>query len=376
MIHQRFPRGPNQLLRMQRQAIARTNALTSNLIERYNTDSSNSARRQQAMDRLQRQLQIACEQPLDCSAQRYAAGAVAVFFGKNWTSADGTDHVVFQCSTRLPGLQRTAAAFVWTDEGIGPFEFEREAHPRVSRSGRLFVFLSTIQFANGDAYAVLPATFAETEGGPTGYWTFATMGTVRDRTFFIGQGGIGTFLDRDQQGFLLARPAHFDEKSRRWYWFGRSSVIRGSKLEMAAQAPFNEAAAAVVRLLLPPASPGSKVASVACVARDDAGDPLGIVDTIERPAFGLVRIDGRLHFYARPNQRDQHGKLLFAGKAVAGSSGAPVFEVPFVENGVEISAELPPNHRDPNGTEWFIRRPNATDKVAGLPLVLIPLDVS
>lgn len=375
MMHQRFARGPNQILRMQRQAVARANAITKSLVEQYNAENAGSALRQQALDRLQRQLQTACEQPLDCSAQRYAAGAVALFFGTNWTSADATEHVVFQCNTRLPGSQRAAAAFVWADERVEALEFERDARPWRSSSVRLFVFLSTIQFTNGDAYAVFPATFAETEGGRRGYWTFATMGSVHNRAFFIGPGGMGTFLDHDRQAFAVTRPGHFDDKSLRWYWFGRSSISRGTKLEMVAPTPFNEGAAAHVRLLVPPSSPGSRVAAIACVAKDDAGDPLGIVDTADRPTFGLIRAGGRLFFYARPNQRDQHGKLLFAGKATARSSGGSVFEVPFVENGVAISAELAPNHRDPSGNEWFIQRPNATDKAAGLPLVWIALDV-
>ena len=321
--------------------------------------------------RLQSELAGLLSVPLECSPHRYEKGA-ALFIASNWTGRDGAARVVLACNTLLPNSDRPVAALLWHENEIEQVDFAEEPFEKAIQRGRLFVFTSSADFADGTSYAILPATFQETAEGGAGFWSFATAGSFKSRPFILGRGAAGTFVDRAGHHVMVARPVHFDTASRTWIWMGRSSDRTQGRVRLHVDVPFDSQSQSKVFEL--PASPKRPdVAIFACAATDDRGDPLGLVNTHAPQQFGLTRINGTLHFFARPNQRDQQGRLVFATPAEPNEAGEAVLVVPLHEDGAETDVELPANHVLANGSKWFVRYPNTKDRDSGLPLVLIPL---
>ena len=265
------------------------------------------------------------------------------------------------------------AAFLLGDDGFEWIDLERESLAAACMRGRVWIFVANVGFATSETYAVRTANFHEREGGPLGCWSFATAGLYHGEPFLVGNGGLGLFTEPERSALLVARPSHYESRLSQWIWAARSSVTAGDKLQVVVDAMLLPAVTGQVKFLLPRSSADSNVMVLRCGINDDRGDPLAIVDTRVRPSHGILRIGQVLHFFARPNQRDQQGRLLFAAKATRSTSGDAVVHVPFEEGGIETAVELVANFEDKAGNAWFLRYPNAKDEVRGLPLVLISL---
>lgn len=316
------------------------------------------------------------KQPMDCQPIFYGNSGAALFFRHNWIPRDCTPQVVFACNTVQPASGNPVAALCWEPAGITSVDLQRESLRDAAKRGRLFVFRSNIRFATGESYAIRPATFINDENGPPGLWSFATAGLFKDQVFFIGHASLGTFENPELECMLVARPFQWSDEKSMWSWAGRSSAECNGKRTLLVESLFDSEPDARVDFQLPSMSPGSDIVSVPCRARDVHGDPIGVVDTTERVAFRVQRIGQRLHLMARPNQRDAKGRVFFAGYVTANQNGQFRFEVPFEENGEEVTIALPSNYRDARGTPWFVRYANAKERLTGLPLVLVPLGQS
>ncbi len=371
-------------LKALRQAAARSRAGQAQVAFMYRAKARREALAEQAAQRrvqaqrnamlmLGRALAAAVQSPMDCQPLSYGKFGAAMFFQHNWISRDGTPQVVFACNTVLPGSGKPAAALCWGRAGITPVDLQREGLAQAAKRGRLFVFPANINLVTGESYAVRPATHVNSENGPPGLWSFATAGLFRNQAFLIGHAALGTFENPELGRMLVARPVHWSQEKSLWSWAGRSSAEHGGKRALLVEAFFNPDPDARVDFRLASITPGSDIVTVPCRATDAHGDPVGVVDTTERVPYRIQRIGERLHFVARPNQRDSKGRLFFAGRAAASQTGQLRFEVPFAENGEEITAALPSNYRDARGTPWFVRYANARERHTGVPLVLVPL---
>lgn len=362
---------PNFALQFTRQMVSRHRAL---YFRKRQRGALALRQRQLAgrFDRVLSSLNAATSAPIEASPHTYANGATALFFNGNWKGSDGILRVVIACNTTVPGTRRPAVAMVWTDDALEPVDFEKETLDSAIARGRLFFFASSISFPNGRAFTVLPAGFKEAEDGPPGFWSFATGGRYRGRAFVLGRGGAGTFVDPAEHALMVVRPLHFDRAQRRWIWVGRSSSQHEQRLRYLVDVPLG-GRGAQMSFDLPPVAGRPNIAAVRCTGTDDRGDPIGVVDTRTRLPYGIVRIKGVLHFYARPQQSDQHGRPVFAIRAIQNEQGEPVIHVPFLEDRVETDVELPATNVMADGSQWFIRYPNVKDRVSQLPLVLIAL---
>jgi hypothetical protein len=314
--------------------------------------------------------------PLECSAQRYSTGAAALFFRSNWVGRDGLARVVLACDAALPGSERRAAVLLWSGNDVEQVDLSEEPLESLVRRGRLFVFTATAEFSNGHAYAVLPATFQQSADGPLGAWSFATAGSFRGRPFVLGRGAVGTFAEPTLRHVMLARPIQLDVGAREWVWMGRSSDVIKSRLRFRIDLPLDADPRARVVFELPGTVQRPDVALVRCTATDDRGDPIGVVDTHAARPYRIVRADGVPYLVARPNQRDQQGRLVFAALATPNVAGESVLVVPFRDGEVDVDVELAANHARADGTRWFVRYPNVKDRATGHLLVRIALRAS
>lgn len=330
-----------------------------------------AASRQRMIAALRASLSAAASRALICHPHHHAQGA-SLFFEHNWVASDGTKHVVFQCNTIAPRSGRPIAAFLWTAKGIEPVDFMDETMTQAATRGRLFVFPATVAFAGGETYATRAADTAEAEGRPEGLWTFATAGVFRGELFVTGPGGLGAFAHEPQAAVLVTRPTTYDSKRKTWLWAGRSSQRVGGKLRVVVDLLFADGAQRQRALLVPPSTWASDVIVVPSRQTDHHGDPLGLLDTMPRPTFGVKTMDGKPWFFAQPNRKDAKGRMLFAGKAVRRGKDDVLVAAGSV-NGEEVEVELPANHRDKQGVAWFIKYANTREKKTGQATVLVPL---
>ncbi len=346
-------------------------------LQRRNSQKAAAALRQSnwqsRVDRLRTSLDAAMSEPLSCTQHVYPSGAGALFFETNWTAPDGTAAVAFEASTVLPGTTRRVAAYVWSESGIEAIDFADESLDDATSRGRVFIFPANFNIETGQPYSIHSATFQAAKGSPLGLWTFASAGRYRGQTFLLGRGGMGTFVAQQHRSLLVVRPWNYDARRRAWLWSGRSSVNVEGKLQFVIDSPMDPGPHATISYLVPPGRAGSDVLGLVCKARDERGDPIGVVDTRVRVTHGVKRIGNTPYFFAFPNQRDDAGRPLFAVRTSMNASGEAVLEMPFEEDGAAITVEIPANFTDAKGIEWLVRYPNAKDKRSSAPIVLVAL---
>jgi len=303
-------------------------------------------------------------------------GGQALFLESNWQSRDGIPRLVLACNTQMPGSGRQVAAFLLTETGLEGVDLESESLEHAAKRGRLFIIPASVRFSDDEAYSVRPALSCQQDGGVPGIWSYPTVGLHEGRLFAVGPGRIGSFADRSERGLVAFRPVTWNEKAEDWVWVGRSEASEGARLKFKVDDPFSGPGAEAVFVSLPRNGPGDTLSAVKCSLRDDWGDPFGVIRVGAAPAFGIRMVGGRPHFYGSPNLSHPKEGPVFAHRASVGSDGKPALVVPFQIDGEDIDVELPANHREQDGSYWFVRRANAIDPSTGRPLALVPLSQS
>jgi hypothetical protein len=302
-------------------------------------------------------LYTAILQPLDCIPSEFASGGRALLMGHNWTDSQGSEYVVLQCNTRVPGSGKPAAVLFWDGEAVEWIDLVSRNLADLTKRGRLFLYPANLTTAYHDSFAVLPAQF-ENDDGVVGHWSFPTIGSFRGLPFFVGPGGYGTFVDRRRRNYLIARPSTYNAKSHSWLWSGRSTVKEENKLVLLTTSPFERRFSAI-RFLVPPFKPNQPIAALHCAARDDRGDPLAIVDLKAGKRHVLVAIKGGLYLICRPNQQTEKGVPILVAPTRRAEDGVMVFAGAGLFRGSEESFEIEANDKDTHGRPVFVARANA-----------------
>jgi hypothetical protein len=298
-------------------------------------------------------------------------GGQALFLESNWQSRDGAYRLVLACNTRMPGTKLPIVAFVLTTDGLEGVDFADESIEDAAKRGRLYIYPASVKFSEEEAYSVRPALSVQEEGGTPGIWSYSTVGFYKGRLFGVGPGRLGTFADESGHGTVLFRPVNWHDKAAEWIWLGRSDSAAGTKLNFRVQDPFARGSGPGISVALPRNGPEGQISVIKCALRDDRGDPIGMVRLEADPAFGIRSINGKLHFFGWPNLQHPDEGPIFAHRAIAGSDGEPTFIVSARVNAEEVDVELPANHREADGSWWFVRKANAKEQ--GKPMVLVAL---
>ena len=312
-------------------------------------------------------LMAATERPLDCSPSYHSNGATSLLLGKNWTDAEGGDHVVLLCNTKLPGSGRPAAVFLLTEHGINWVDLIDPGLSELVKRGRLFIYTGRNIGEGEKAFAILHATFEDARGS-VGHWSFATAGAFRGKPFVVGTSAFGGFLDPKYRDVMVARPLNYSSAVKQWIWYGSSSVREDERLILRATMPF-DAGNASIRFAVP-ASGNGNVAALRCTQRDDRGDPIAVFDSRADAKHIIKRFGDRLYLLCPANRKLPSGEAVFIAPTRAATDGTMVFAGSGPWKGSEIRFEIEANH-NVHGQHIFLIKAKAflgSRKVAAIPL--------